>query len=511
MQPFNRNTHVWALASLALIAGTLYAADPIVDGVLGEWEGIAPIATDPAGDSIGPLDVTALRALSRGSRLFVQIDVANTLNLSSGPGTDTTLRLVAATGGRTITVDFRQRTAYLDGNPANSVSWPVLSFSALPTFATNRFEMELDMGVIGAGVGSPVTLAFQGADILASPPVFTMTQPGVAAPRRSTARSHCVTLRVASLNTEFSGLIDMSRRDALVRLIDCADADVYTFQEEYNSTAAQVQTALHLADPLDDGSFWNVLKSGELTIASPHPLVQVTLGSGYYGAVVRRPEGDVLAITTHLKCCGYTGNTDDATRISQTTAAVAQFNAFRAGTHSAPLIPYRNVPAVLIGDWNLVGSRTPLTMWEASPGPAMTNAIMRQQIGDEGWTWASPSGTGFWPGVLDLGVYDAARIRLARAFSIGSLELTPPELTEMGLLINDSLATDHRLIVMDFTTAPDSDLNNDGVVTTADLTLLLSRFGQSVPSGTDADINGDGQVNTADLTLMLAQFGRTCG
>lgn len=54
------------------------------------------------------------------------------------------------------------------------------------------------------------------------------------------------------------------------------------------------------------------------------------------------------------------------------------------------------------------------------------------------------------------------------------------------------------------------DLNADGVVNTADLTLLLVQFGNSVAPGTPADINADGVVNTQDLTLLLVNFGRSC-
>lgn len=52
-----------------------------------------------------------------------------------------------------------------------------------------------------------------------------------------------------------------------------------------------------------------------------------------------------------------------------------------------------------------------------------------------------------------------------------------------------------------------TDFNGDGVTNTVDLTVLLSRFGLSVPVHSDGDINGDGAVNTADLSLLLARFG----
>lgn len=55
-----------------------------------------------------------------------------------------------------------------------------------------------------------------------------------------------------------------------------------------------------------------------------------------------------------------------------------------------------------------------------------------------------------------------------------------------------------------------ADINADGVVNTADLTLLLGTFGSNVPPNTGGDVNGDGVVNTADLTILLGVFGQGC-
>lgn len=54
------------------------------------------------------------------------------------------------------------------------------------------------------------------------------------------------------------------------------------------------------------------------------------------------------------------------------------------------------------------------------------------------------------------------------------------------------------------------DFNNDHARNTADLTLLLGKFGQNVTPGSTGDMNNDGTVNTIDLTSMLAVFGVPC-
>lgn len=52
------------------------------------------------------------------------------------------------------------------------------------------------------------------------------------------------------------------------------------------------------------------------------------------------------------------------------------------------------------------------------------------------------------------------------------------------------------------------DLDNDGVVATSDLLLLLADFGCT--NSCAADINGDGLVSSADLLSLLAAYGDFC-
>lgn len=54
------------------------------------------------------------------------------------------------------------------------------------------------------------------------------------------------------------------------------------------------------------------------------------------------------------------------------------------------------------------------------------------------------------------------------------------------------------------------DINADGAVTGADLSVILGNFGQARPVGTSGDLNGDGQVNGQDLSVLLSTFGNVC-
>ncbi|MCK7594972.1 beta strand repeat-containing protein [Pseudomarimonas salicorniae] len=63
---------------LLLGAGVAWAAGFITDGQVGDWAGVAPLATDPAGDTTSgesPIDVVAVFAATEAGRLFVRVDV----------------------------------------------------------------------------------------------------------------------------------------------------------------------------------------------------------------------------------------------------------------------------------------------------------------------------------------------------------------------------------------------------------------------------------------------------
>ena len=52
------------------------------------------------------------------------------------------------------------------------------------------------------------------------------------------------------------------------------------------------------------------------------------------------------------------------------------------------------------------------------------------------------------------------------------------------------------------------DLNNDGLISVADILELLADFGCT--SDCDADLNGDGATNVNDILQILAAFGGQC-
>ncbi len=76
--------------------------------------------------------------------------------------------------------------------------------------------------------------------------------------------------------------------------------------------------------------------------------------------------------------------------------------------------------------------------------------------------------------------------------------------------LNEPAFFDYRPFILRFVPLPPcADINDDQIVDTADLGLLVGDFGSVGPSE-PADLNGDGVVDTADLGLLIEGFGEEC-
>jgi predicted extracellular nuclease len=65
----------------------------------------------------------------------------------------------------------------------------------------------------------------------------------------------------------------------------------------------------------------------------------------------------------HAKCCGFAGSKEDDLRVQQSQQIVDELKRMRQGEFGEAA---RNAPVILIGDYNLVGSRNPLDVLNAA-------------------------------------------------------------------------------------------------------------------------------------------------
>ncbi len=499
-------------------AAVSVSAEPRLDGIFDEWTIADRIATDPLGDATGAFDVQNLYALSRGSRLFLRFDTSQVRNIQSGSSADGTLRVeISMPQNRRLTIDTRNRRLWRDNNSNLTLSWSVMGYSTAPTYAASEFELVVDLAYFNVGPGSEISINFSGSDTLAAWAPFTMTGNAMEPERRSAGRAPGTAFRIASLNTLQSGIIDGAQAPQLSRLVDAVNADIYCFQEEYNSSAGQIHSFVTAADPLENGASWFVHKNFDNAIATHGTLLPITAANNSYAcAVIDFGGGDaVVVFAIHPKCCGYIGSSEDATRISQMTALLGTLSNLRSGSLGPTFAPYVDAPAIVIGDWNLVGSRTPLDMVKNPLGPDLAQALPENLIGGDVQTWRGRStGPGsFSPGRLDLLAHSRAGITLLNSFLLDSALMNAAELAALGLQAGDSAVTDHLLLVGDFSFAPPppphcmGDANGDELVNFEDITGVLANWGGSGPDG-DADDNS--VVDFEDITAVLASWGATC-
>ena len=71
--------------------------------------------------------------------------------------------------------------------------------------------------------------------------------------------------------------------------------------------------------------------------------------------------------------------------------------------------------------------------------------------------------------------------------------------------------SDNVSVLINLTLCP-GDLDDDGLVTLDDLSILLSNFGTIAGANPeDGDLDGDGDVDLTDLSILLSNFGTSCG
>lgn len=152
--------------------------------------------------------------------------------------------------------------------------------------------------------------------------------------------------------------------------------------------------------------------------------------------------------------------------------------------------------------------------WELITDPRIDTAVndVSVDVGSQAVLSVGASGTGtlsyqWFRGTVPLA--DDARIIGSTTATLTILGVQAADAGRYDVIITGACAQKTRSHGK-LTVTCRADVNGSGGIDTADLTVLLGRFGQSVTPGTSGDVNGDGVVNTSDLTLLLAAFGSTC-
>ena len=431
----------FTLLCTLLLTATSLDAQIILDGYLDDWKPEHLVATDPSGDASGKFDLTSISAQVFGGRVFLRFDTGAELNLQSGKPEDGNLLLkIILPRNRELAIDFRGRSAVLTAEGgASTIPWDELDFVALPTFATRDFEMQFDLKQFGLGSGDELSLNFEGSDSLASPIKLQVNSESLPPLERLPTNKPESAIRVASVNTLHSGLADPKRGPTVCSMLSFADADIYCFNEEGDASAFRQAVTAWWASV--DNNQPTIIHKGSNAIVTSHPAKELMTDMARVAVALVEPVGEtpVVVFSVHFKCCGYAGSDEDQLRCTQAAEVAAVIKRIRSGDFGEVA---KTARLVVLGDYNLVGSRQPLeTILEAGTKEVTLRSVVDGSTAT--WRGVTKKET-FWPGRLDyVAVAPAAGKAsgfLVRAAEIGKLT---------GAENSDPLATDHAMLVVD--------------------------------------------------------------
>lgn len=434
------------LSLMVLAAGPFPDArsSPSLDGRLDEWGTLDPVI-ELGGESTrgDPFALQRLEGVGEGSRLWLAMDFRRTLGLLAGPAWEGPLCVeVQLPDRRRLSIDLRNRRIDLPVGPnTQPPRWTDIDLITAPTVASSEFELRVDLATM-LHAQAPVWVSVH-ADRPLSVPLRVAMGPALPAPTvRSTEREKGTCVRVANLNTHLDGLSDPQSREPLSRLLSAVAADVYTFQEQWKTPAAVTAAQLGQIQPGGQAT-WNVHKVDGCIIATHGTLEPVRTGNDRYAAAIITVghEPPMLVLSVHPKCCGFMGSDEDLQRIEQSLLIARTIREVQA--------EHPGIPVLMIGDCNMVGSDYPLRVVREAVDPELVRWPLKHLASTDEYTFFDPPGS-FPPSTLDLVVH-SPNLKRRNGFVLDSTTLPAETLAALSLERSDSRASDHMLIVADFT------------------------------------------------------------
>lgn len=338
-----------------------------------------------------------------------------------------------------------------------------------PTYASDWYEARIDRGLFSkAGIdtsGGKLTGVFatlnEAGEIDAAADRFEVTLPTaregakavVDVPNRIDG-----TVRVVTYNIQKSKPVQSP--ESFARVLDKLDPDVIVLEEWDQGDAASVEEwfRAHWGSPTP----WHVQKTSGtgIVIASRYPLaplppdtLELTQNKDkptrirFASAVVDTPQGALMVTGLHLKCCGGASGPEEQTRQAEAKALNMALGQVAAGATAS---------RVVLGDFNLVGSRVPLDLLRAgldTDGSDLAVASPKV-LGDSTLTTWVDWSTEFTPGRLDWVLFGRSGATVAQSFVLDTSLLSAESLARMGLDKGDTGASDHLPVVVDFVLTP---------------------------------------------------------
>ena len=334
------------------------------------------------------------------------------------------------------------------------INMAALDYMHAPTFASHEFELRLSRDLTGApmlprqGLGSRgrVMAVLVELDDAGEP---TQWRNVLAAdlhqtwPRRLTfghiPHKHAG-LRVMSHNVLHAA--PMKNPEPFARLYRAVNPDIVLLQE-WDDTPAEELVAW-FGRHVPSRASWHaaVLPERGVAIVSRYPLSEIQRSvseTRWISARVETPEGQLLAASIHLTCCGKAGGPEDQKRIAEAAEINQQLAAVQRDL------------VVIGGDLNLVGARQPIDdLRHGLDSDRSDLSIVEPRVlqDDAIYTWRDAFQF-FPPGRLDYLLYSDAAVKVTQTFIVDTGRFHVESSRVMDLLPDDSRASDHLPVVVD--------------------------------------------------------------
>ena len=401
--------------------------------------------------------------------------------------------------GSEFGINFIDRFIFDDSDPnfVDTLSFYELDVIPLPTYSSDEFEIAISRTLLSDTICISIREKIGNDFMPDNGSIFTYIFNNCSSPPLTSvnfSKNDPVNLRLMTYNVLSNGLINNSRSDAHRRIFSSVNADIITYQECGNTNYNDVLSFLNTSS-VNYPYIYPDLNSGNLTI-SKYPSVQSWQVSDKIDAeLIDLPDSiystDILILNGHPPCCsnnqGRQENFD----------AMIQF-LYDAKTIGGVIdLPF-NTPISFSGDMNLVGySEQYYTIvngtisdtvtfgnggfpdWDNTP---LTDQICYFNERNIAYTWDkwNPSVGDFPPGRLDFVFFTNSVMSVDKSFIISTEHMSPSLLSQNNLFFNDSDASDHLPVIVDFILPTSSTTDFNQGKSEKEIILIKDVFGRDV-------------------------------
>jgi len=470
------------LPLLLLLTGALLNAQSgqlQMDGFFSDWQELSFLEKEADPSTAVDLiefsvandeDFLYIRAKLDREILFQESSVQLWLDADNDPDTGVEVEGI----GAELYYHFGQRRGAFLGQEIGHFD---IGLTSLPTYSNNEFEIRLrrdanPLNLRQLITSSTIQLILVGNtlnnDALPESGAFSYTlEEGPFSPYTPTeiAKTDPAFIRLMNYNILFDRPLEAAYKGQFQRVVQAVNADVFCFNEFFDSSASQVKDLMDETLPLNNGHGWYARQvDGDNVTCSRYPILQtlrVTELGNISANLIDLPasyETDLLVIVCHFSCC------DQETERQLQVDAVAAF-IDEAKKQGGRMDIEENTPILITGDFNMVGlqqQRTTLLTGD------IQNTQLFDPVGRPDWdntpisdlaplhthypiatTWINPFSS-FSPGRLDYILYSDSRLEAQKSFILQTAEMPPEALSANNLLSTDTDFSDHLPIVGDF-------------------------------------------------------------